>query len=114
MPAQMKIAVAGATGRVGRHVVDVLEERGYDVVAMSRSSRVDVLTGDGLADAPGGRGVHHRRRHRFLTGSGGGHRVLHRRGAEPARGRRARRRAVTAGIMRTRLRCQKKWCRKNR
>ena len=24
----MKIAVAGATGRVGRHVVDVLEERG--------------------------------------------------------------------------------------
>ena len=29
----MKIAVAGATGRVGRHLVDVLEARGNDVVA---------------------------------------------------------------------------------
>jgi nucleoside-diphosphate-sugar epimerase len=29
------IAVAGATGRVGRHVVDVLEEQGHDVVAIS-------------------------------------------------------------------------------
>jgi uncharacterized protein YbjT (DUF2867 family) len=47
----MRIAVAGATGRVGRHVVDVLEERGHDVVAISRSQGVDVITGDGLADA---------------------------------------------------------------
>src|SRR5438128_1183670 len=46
-----KIAVAGATGRVGRHVADVLEEQGYDVVAVSRSAGVDVVTGDGLADA---------------------------------------------------------------
>jgi uncharacterized protein YbjT (DUF2867 family) len=46
-----RIAVAGATGRVGRHVVDVLEERGHDVVAMSRSSGVDIVTGDGLAQA---------------------------------------------------------------
>jgi uncharacterized protein YbjT (DUF2867 family) len=47
----MKIAVAGSTGRVGRHVVDVLEERGHDVVAMSRSTGVDVITGEGLAEA---------------------------------------------------------------
>jgi uncharacterized protein YbjT (DUF2867 family) len=47
----MRIAVAGATGRVGRHVVDMLEERGHDVVAISRSQGVDVITGDGLADA---------------------------------------------------------------
>lgn len=47
----MKVAVAGATGRVGRHVVDVLEERGHDVVGISRSKGVDVITGDGLADA---------------------------------------------------------------
>src|SRR5919201_1434047 len=47
----MKIAVAGATGRVGRHVVDVLKAGGHDVVAMSRSSGVDVVTGDGLAEA---------------------------------------------------------------
>ena len=46
-----KIAVAGATGRVGRHVVDVLEARGHDVVRISRSSGVDVITGEGLADA---------------------------------------------------------------
>jgi uncharacterized protein YbjT (DUF2867 family) len=46
-----RIAVAGATGRVGRHVVDVLEARGHDVVAMSRSRGVDVIAGDGLAEA---------------------------------------------------------------
>ncbi len=46
-----KIAVAGATGRVGRHVVDVLEAGGHDVVAISRSQGVDVITGEGLAEA---------------------------------------------------------------
>jgi uncharacterized protein YbjT (DUF2867 family) len=46
-----RIAVAGATGRVGRHVVGVLDEGGHDVVAISRSSGVDVITGDGLAAA---------------------------------------------------------------
>jgi uncharacterized protein YbjT (DUF2867 family) len=46
-----RIAVAGATGRVGRHVVDVLEEQGRDVVAISRSDGVDVVTGEGLAEA---------------------------------------------------------------
>jgi len=54
MQARTKIAVAGATGRVGRHVVDVLEARGHDVVAMSRSTGVDVVTGDGLAEALAG------------------------------------------------------------
>jgi len=51
MNAHRKIAVAGATGRVGRHVVDVLTTRGHDVVAMSRAGRVDLITGAGLADA---------------------------------------------------------------
>jgi uncharacterized protein YbjT (DUF2867 family) len=54
MQAPMKIAVAGATGRVGRHVVDVLEAGGHDVIAMSRSSGVDVVTGNGLAEALAG------------------------------------------------------------
>jgi uncharacterized protein YbjT (DUF2867 family) len=47
----MKIAVAGATGRVGRHIVDVLSERGNDVVPMSRATGVDVITGKGLGAA---------------------------------------------------------------
>jgi uncharacterized protein YbjT (DUF2867 family) len=51
MEARKRIAVAGATGRVGRHVVDLLEARGHDVVSMSRSTGVDVVTGEGLADA---------------------------------------------------------------
>src|SRR4029077_3818689 len=46
-----RIAVAGATGRVGRHVVNVLRGGGHDVVAISRSNGVDVITGDGLAAA---------------------------------------------------------------
>src|SRR6266508_6904448 len=54
MKASRKIAVAGATGRVGRHVVDVLEAGGHDVVAMSRSSGVDVITGDGLGETLAG------------------------------------------------------------
>jgi uncharacterized protein YbjT (DUF2867 family) len=51
MQERRKIAVAGATGRVGRHVVDVLEAEGYDVVAIARSRGVDIISGDGLADA---------------------------------------------------------------
>jgi uncharacterized protein YbjT (DUF2867 family) len=54
MQARRKIAVAGATGRVGRHVVDVLEAAGHDVVPISRSNGVDVITGDGLAEALAG------------------------------------------------------------
>lgn len=46
-----KIAVAGATGRVGRHVVDVLRASGHDVAAISRSGGVDVITGEGLVAA---------------------------------------------------------------
>jgi uncharacterized protein YbjT (DUF2867 family) len=46
-----KIAVAGATGRVGRHVVDLLEAQGHEVVEIARSKGVDVITGAGLAEA---------------------------------------------------------------
>jgi uncharacterized protein YbjT (DUF2867 family) len=49
-----KFAVAGATGRVGRHVVDVLAERGHEVVPMSRATGVDIVTGSGLAEALAG------------------------------------------------------------
>ena len=51
MQAPKKIAVAGATGRVGSHVVDVLEEGGHDVVGISRATGVDIVTGEGLPEA---------------------------------------------------------------
>jgi uncharacterized protein YbjT (DUF2867 family) len=54
MADRKKIAVAGATGRVGRHTVEVLEEAGHEVVPMSRSTGVDVVTGEGLSEALAG------------------------------------------------------------
>jgi uncharacterized protein YbjT (DUF2867 family) len=51
MQATTRIAVAGATGRVGSHTVDVLRQQGHDVVEISRSNGVDVITGEGLAEA---------------------------------------------------------------
>lgn len=47
----MRVAVAGGTGVVGRHVVEALTERGHDAVALSRRTGVDVATGTGLAEA---------------------------------------------------------------
>jgi uncharacterized protein YbjT (DUF2867 family) len=54
MQDRRKIAVAGATGRVGRHTVEVLEAAGHDVVPMSRATGVDVVTGEGLGEALAG------------------------------------------------------------
>lgn len=47
----MKIAVAGGTGTVGRHVVDVVRERGHEAVVLSRSHGVDLVSGSGAAEA---------------------------------------------------------------
>src|SRR3954462_7488628 len=49
-----KIAVAGATGRVGSHLVEILEQRGHDVVPIARSKGVDVVSGEGLDEALAG------------------------------------------------------------
>jgi uncharacterized protein YbjT (DUF2867 family) len=54
MNAQRKIAVAGATGRVGSHAVDVLEGQGHEVVPIARSRGVDLITGEGLDAALAG------------------------------------------------------------
>ena len=54
MQQSTRIAVAGGTGRLGRHIVDILESRGYDVVSISRSNGVDVITGEGLDEALSG------------------------------------------------------------
>jgi uncharacterized protein YbjT (DUF2867 family) len=45
------IAVAGATGRLGRHLVELLGAQGHEVVRVSRADGVDLVTGDGLAEA---------------------------------------------------------------
>ncbi|MGV8871117.1 MAG: SDR family oxidoreductase [Rhodococcus sp. (in: high G+C Gram-positive bacteria)] len=50
----MKLAVAGGTGTVGKHVADVAREHGHDVVVLSRSAGVDLVTGSGLSDAMAG------------------------------------------------------------
>lgn len=47
----MRIAVAGGTGRVGSHIVEIARERGHDIVVLTRSRGVDLLTGSGLAAA---------------------------------------------------------------
>jgi uncharacterized protein YbjT (DUF2867 family) len=49
-----KIAVTGATGRVGSPLVEILEQRGHDVVQISRSQGVDVISGEGLDAALAG------------------------------------------------------------
>lgn len=47
----MKLTVMGATGQIGAQVVELLRRQGHDVVAASRSSGADVVTGDGLAES---------------------------------------------------------------
>jgi putative NADH-flavin reductase len=49
-----KIAVTGATGRLGSPLVEILEGQGHEVVPIARSKGVDVITGEGLAEALAG------------------------------------------------------------
>jgi uncharacterized protein YbjT (DUF2867 family) len=53
-PKSQKIAVTGATGRLGSHLVEVLEQRGHHVVPIARSKGVDVISGEGLDEALAG------------------------------------------------------------
>jgi len=50
----MKIAVAGGTGVVGRHVVRELETGGHEPVVLSRSRGIDLTRTDGLDEALAG------------------------------------------------------------
>jgi len=50
----MRIAVAGGTGVVGRHVVDVATANGHQPVVLARSRGVNVVTGQGLDAALSG------------------------------------------------------------
>ncbi|MFJ8637437.1 SDR family oxidoreductase [Streptomyces sp. NPDC093568] len=50
----MRIAVAGATGNIGARTVAVLEQAAHDVVRISRSHGIDLISGDGLDTALAG------------------------------------------------------------
>jgi len=50
----MRAAVIGGTGLVGRHTVSALQRAGHEAAVVSRSSGVDVLTGEGLDAALAG------------------------------------------------------------
>jgi uncharacterized protein YbjT (DUF2867 family) len=53
----MKVTVIGASGLIGTKVVDLLTNNGHEVVAASRNTGVDVITGEGLAEALAGADV---------------------------------------------------------
>ncbi|MFD9911060.1 SDR family oxidoreductase [Streptomyces sp. NPDC059063] len=50
----MRIAVAGATGNIGARTATALEQAGHEVVRISRSLGVDLMTGEGLDAALAG------------------------------------------------------------
>lgn len=50
----MRIAVVGATGRIGRFTVAALRDYGHEVVEISRANGIDVIEGDGLGAALAG------------------------------------------------------------
>jgi uncharacterized protein YbjT (DUF2867 family)/nitrite reductase/ring-hydroxylating ferredoxin subunit len=53
----MKIVVVGGSGLIGSKVVAMLRHDGHDVLAASRRSGVDVVSGEGLTDAVQGASV---------------------------------------------------------
>ena len=50
----MKIVVIGGTGLIGSKTSAILRQRGHDVVAASRKSGIDAVTGQGLGEAMAG------------------------------------------------------------
>jgi uncharacterized protein YbjT (DUF2867 family) len=51
---KLTIAVAGGTGTVGRHVVEVARRRGHDIRLLTRAAGIDLMTGAGLDAALAG------------------------------------------------------------
>src|SRR5262245_63089080 len=47
----MKIVIIGGTGLIGTKTVDRLRRKGHAVIAASRDSGVDTISGKGLAEA---------------------------------------------------------------
>jgi uncharacterized protein YbjT (DUF2867 family) len=57
MVEEMKIAVIGGTGLIGSRVVTILNNSGHEAVPHSQSTGLDLLTGQGLAEALAGADV---------------------------------------------------------
>ena len=53
----MKIVVIGGTGLIGSQVVTTLRTVGHEVLAASPNTRVNAVTGEGLAEALQGANV---------------------------------------------------------
>lgn len=53
----MKIVIIGGNGLIGSKLITKLNERGHQAVAASRASGVNILTGEGLAEALKGAAV---------------------------------------------------------
>jgi uncharacterized protein YbjT (DUF2867 family) len=53
----MKIVVIGGSGLIGTKLVKILRQNGHEVLAASRTTGVNTLTGEGLADAFAGAAV---------------------------------------------------------
>jgi uncharacterized protein YbjT (DUF2867 family) len=53
----MRIVVVGGSGLVGTQLVNTLRHRRHDVLAASRKTRVNTITGEGLAEALAGASV---------------------------------------------------------
>jgi uncharacterized protein YbjT (DUF2867 family) len=53
----MKIVVIGGSGLIGTKLVKILRDDGHEVLAASRATGVNTLTGEGLADALAGAAV---------------------------------------------------------
>lgn len=53
----MKVTIVGATGQIGRKVVNLLKDAGHHTIAATRGLGVNALTGEGLADALAGADV---------------------------------------------------------
>src|SRR5215472_5693215 len=51
MNKHMKIVVIGGSGLIGTKLVNNLRQYGHEVVAASRSSGINTVTGEGLAEA---------------------------------------------------------------
>jgi uncharacterized protein YbjT (DUF2867 family) len=47
----MRIAIAGGTGRIGRHTIAAVEQAGHQAVSLSRRAGADAYTGSGLKEA---------------------------------------------------------------